>query len=748
MKKKRFSLNKALFISSLLILGFTVIMFALLGNFIFGKFQSQLIQQYKENSELAINSYRANISFFLQTHYEKLDYLEEKGEFKKLTKDKILERFLSMKKNIVQIYEEIFYINPNGEVYNFSGVKSSVDKGKHIKNSEKYSDLYFVTDPFEFKGKTLFAIGKALKNSFGEYNGVLGVALKLSDLGEFIKKAESYGSYRLGIIDSGGRFVYHSEDADLMLKKFIPENKKFKNLSSEYVVSLKSGFLQTESSHGELIDIIFRPIEGTKWVIELGIPHSKITQINFLKESAYWFFLITIIFFVGILLCVENAVFSYFQKKKMIKNNYDNLTNLWTRQKFESECTVLLKHNKKSKFLLINADIRGFKLLNQNYGGQVADKLLYYFSELLNIYAKKFKGILARGYADRFYLFFKISDMTSSIEMLKKDLDELNKTVKDYEIPFVPKFGIALYSESNQNDTIQDLIGKASFARGTIKDNALSQYSIYDSSLLKTVNEEQYLEQHMESALKNGEFFVVYQPKIDLKTEKIVGAEALVRWNEPKLGLLPPIKFIPLFERNGFVKKLDFYVYEKVFQFVQKQLQNNGPIVPISVNMSRIHIQPRKFIDEFMQIFKKYKVNPDLIEVEILERSIMEDNALLEITNLLHDEGFKVAMDDFGVGESSLNMLTKIPVDVLKFDRGFLLSSTNENGEIDKKNSVFIQTLIDLSKNLEKLTIFEGVETETQKNFLKSMNCDQVQGYYYSKPLEESDFLKFMNKHI
>ena len=211
---------------------------------------------------------------------------------------------------------------------------------------------------------------------------------------------------------------------------------------------------------------------------------------------------------------------------------------------------------------------------------------------------------------------------------------------------------------------------------------------------------------------------------------------------------MPPAKFIPLFERNGFVKKLDFYVYDCVFKFVQKQLELGEPMVPVSVNMSRVHTKPEKFINEFMQIFKKYDVAPEYIEVEILERSIMEDDTLLEITNLLHKEGFKVAMDDFGVGESSLNMLTKIPVDVLKFDREFLLNSTNEKGEMDKKNAVFIQTLVNLSKNLEKQTIFEGVETKVQRDFLKKIKCDQVQGYFYSKPLTEDDFLQFLKQHL
>ena len=239
----------------------------------------------------------------------------------------------------------------------------------------------------------------------------------------------------------------------------------------------------------------------------------------------------------------------------------------------------------------------------------------------------------------------------------------------------------------------------------------------------------------------------MYQPKISLIDDKIVGAEALVRWNSPKLGLMTPDKFIPLFERNGFITKLDYYVYEEVFKFVKTRLMKGESIVPISVNMSRNHNKPEKFIHDFMEIFTKYSIPPSLIQIEILERSVMDNNTLQDITEKLHKEGFSVAMDDFGSGESSLNMLTKIPVDVLKFDREFLNASTNSEGRIDRKSQKFIQVLVNLSKNLEKQTIFEGVETQAQRDFLRSIDCDQAQGFFYSKPLSEQDFMQFIKLH-
>ena len=150
---------------------------------------------------------------------------------------------------------------------------------------------------------------------------------------------------------------------------------------------------------------------------------------------------------------------------------------------------------------------------------------------------------------------------------------------------------------------------------------------------------------------------------------------------------------------------------------------------------------------DFMELFNKYDIPPEYIQVEIIERSVMDSGTLCEITDRLHENGFSVAMDDFGSGESSLNMLTKVPVDVLKFDRYFLLSTMNEKGAVDEKSARFMSSLIELSRNLEKQTVFEGVETEEQRDFLKKIRCDQVQGYFYSKPLLENEFLDFIKEY-
>ena len=335
------------------------------------------------------------------------------------------------------------------------------------------------------------------------------------------------------------------------------------------------------------------------------------------------------------------------------------------------------------------------------------------------------------------------------MSLFKKEMNALNLKTKDYEIPFMGKYGISFLMPENTDraDTIQQLIGQASFAKTTIQENLLTQYAIYNSKLLNKIREERFIEGHMEEALKNGEFYVMYQPKISLINDKVVGAEALVRWQSPALGKVMPDSFIPLFEKNGFITKLDFYVYEEVFKFLEKQIAEGNPVVPVSVNMSRNHSKPDKFMHDFLSVFKRYSIPTNMIQVEIIERSVMDDETLKDITDKLHKAGFTVAMDDFGSGESSLNMLTKIPIDVLKFDRSFLQTSTKSDGKIDKASADFIEILIEMSKVLNKATVFEGVETEIQRDFLRSINCDEAQGFFYSKPLMPNDFIEFVKNH-
>lgn len=249
------------------------------------------------------------------------------------------------------------------------------------------------------------------------------------------------------------------------------------------------------------------------------------------------------------------------------------------------------------------------------------------------------------------------------------------------------------------------------------------------------ISKRKNIEDNMEHALENNEFIVYFQPKVELKTNKIAGAEALVRWQNSKKELIPPNEFIPIFEKNGFITKLDIYVFEEVCKTIRKWLNEGINPIPVSVNLSRMHLQNPNFLKKYKEIQEKYEVPADLLEIELTETLVFENfEQLKKVIDDIHQMGFSCSIDDFGSGYSSLNLLKEIPVDILKLDRIFFSKKNDKRG-----NSV-IEFIISLAKKLNMTTISEGVETISQVEFLRKADCDLVQGYVYSKPLAKDDF--------
>ncbi len=743
--------NVAKFISSLLIALVVITIDMLLVNRVLEKARRQSEIQYRESCERIAEGYATAMKFCIEDYILSLDLLADDRILSGGTPQEIQRHLSEKTPSMPEFFLNVFFADLGGTAYINNGLTVDVsDRAYFDAIVNRGERIVNVDDPVISKttGQMIIHVSRPVYGDGGNLKGLLSASIKLSTIQETINGIQIGRNGHAFMMNSSGIFIAHPDPAYLM-RSYTPPAQPYRHLSSSALAKTKFGTYQSLNTDGEPVDVTVMPVENTTWVVGISLPISQIHEIYNAQQRYKTIALGITIAAIIILLVMETVMFNSFQKRQMLETIYDPLTNLWTRQKFEKEAKKLLKRNSKSKFMLVEADIRGFKFINQNFGEKEADKLIVHFAKMVEKYTAPYNGISGRGYADHFYALYPVKSVRMAMNTFKENLEKINEEVKQYDIQFFPKFGISFLMSraSDRETTVQGLIGQASFAKSTIKDNMLTQYSIYNSRLLQKINEEQYIESHMEKALENHEFFVMYQPKIQLSTDKIVGAEALVRWKDSKLGLMTPDKFIPLFERNGFIKKLDFYVYNEVFAFIQRQLSAGNRIVPISLNMSRNHSKPDRFIHDFVELFRKYSIPPELIEVEILERSVMNSTTLQEITDGLHREGFTVAMDDFGSGESSLNMLTTIPVDVLKFDRAFLLSSTAEDGSMDKSSEKFIEILVELSKHLHKQTIFEGVETQAQRDFLKSINCDQVQGYFYSKPLSEADFLQFMARH-
>ncbi len=314
---------------------------------------------------------------------------------------------------------------------------------------------------------------------------------------------------------------------------------------------------------------------------------------------------------------------------------------------------------------------------------------------------------------------------------------------KDSRIWLHMKAGICEYKTTDLS--VRQVVERASAA---CTESAISDVHIFNEQLQQDLTLQHQIESHMEKALAEGEFQAWYQPKYDIKTRRIVGAEALVRWQSPTMGFMPPGKFIPLFEKNGFVIPVDYTILEQVFQFQKQRLSEGKEVVPISVNQSRLHMTEEGYLDKIKAIIDKYNLPPTgLIELEITETVFGDldhnnDNSrAIDIVNKLHEMGFTLSVDDFGSGYSSFMMLNQLPMDVMKIDRSLLDAS----GDSNRMRSI-LANVIKLGKALNMHVICEGIETKDQETLLLELGCHYGQGYLNAKPMPVKDFVTFFEK--
>ena len=700
--------------------------------------------QYETDCRNLAHAYSYSITRLISGYLSELKVFSEADIFKHGTEQQIISWIRCHDERRPDNFIIMYYADTKGNLYASTGQTASISDRTYFKKiidgAETATDDGSVS---RTTGMQVIHFARAVYNADHRRIGLIGGAVELTTLQKII------GTIRIGkagyafILNSSGQFLSYPDESQLLRRNdTYSQDRPMSNVA--YMLRNRRGYFKSVTGKGLPVTIAFEPVAGTSWLLGISIPESQVKELADAVSRNQVSILIMMFLGILIFITVEWLVMHFLDIYYTNRVVIDRLTGLWTGPKFEKEAQAFLDQDPHSQFMFIDADIRGFKMLNQAYGQERTDKMLILLGSALRDSASKYGGIIGRGYADRFYALLKVSNTRNGLKKFKEELLPINRIIRQSDIPFYTKFGVSFSKPGIEPSRVQDLDGKASFAKSAIRENILYQYSVFSPDMQRRIQEEQEIESSMEKSLTRGEFFVMYQPKISLNTGKLAGAEALVRWNHPKYGILSPGKFIPVFEKNGFIVKLDFYVYEKVFQFLRRQLDSGKPVVPVSVNMSRSHLNPESFIREFTRMFSRYSLPPSLIEVEILERTSETGKLiLLETTNLLHKNGFSVAMDDFGSGESSLNMLSSIPVDVLKFDQTFL-----NKDEQTSKTQGMITTLVELGKQLEKETVFEGVETEEQMNFLKSIHCDEVQGFFYSRPLSEEDFVQFISDHI
>ena len=421
-------------------------------------------------------------------------------------------------------------------------------------------------------------------------------------------------------------------------------------------------------------------------------------------------------------------------------NKTDSLTGVYTKEYFYEEARRLIDNNSETQFAILELDINRLTMINELMGIAEGDRLLAYIGTILSeIFSQEKNSTYARIHADLF-----VACCPYEEKRMYQYINLIEQSIKEYHISFeiLISFGIYLCVERNLNISI--MCDRANLALKSVKGNYIKHVALYDSLMHDKIIREQEITQTMSRALKNREFVVYYQPKHSLDDEGIIGAEALVRWNNPKKGMISPGDFIPVFEENGFIMKLDAYVWGETCKFIRKRLDEGKNVPPISVNVSRVNLYNPDLCKYLDNLVKKYNIPYHLLELELTESAYTENPQLmLQTMHQLQLLGFHVAMDDFGSGYSSLNMLKDVPVDILKIDLKFLSGSSNP-----EKGTSIMAAIVRMAKWLGIPSIVEGVETKEQVGFLRSIGCTMAQGYYYAKPMKEEDFEEYIDKRI
>ena len=430
------------------------------------------------------------------------------------------------------------------------------------------------------------------------------------------------------------------------------------------------------------------------------------------------------------------------EQKKVYELAYvDDLTRAPNENAFKEKATELLMENPDVPYILTCFDIMNFRYINEGYGHLKADMLLRDIAVVLRE-SYTYQETFGRLSADRF-VGLCVDDGRG--EDRKKFIDErLEKASEETGMKYPIKFKVGIYYIRDKKEPISDMIDKANLARKSVTAGNRGLQAEYREQLMEETRKQERVESRMHEALENGEFHPYLQPKWNMATDQIAGAEALIRWIDEKGNIIPPDEFIPVFERNGFIEHIDFYMLDEVCKYIRQMIDEGREVYPVSINQSRYLLYDPNYIMKVQEIMLKYRVPKGLIELEITETVFFnEKERMLDVMRNLKEFNMNLSIDDFGSGYSSLNLLRDIPFDVLKIDRGFLDESVQSDS-----GKWILRKIVEMAEGLHLKVICEGVETHEQVEMLLDIGCIYAQGFLYSRPIPIEEFMEKYNTPI
>ncbi len=475
------------------------------------------------------------------------------------------------------------------------------------------------------------------------------------------------------------------------------------------------------------------------WRILIAIPYNLVLN-YFSGLKKYSRRSVNILFGVFIFVFFLFFIYTARIKRKNFKRTYtDPITNTINESRFIIDATSLLS-TPHSNYYIVYLNIQKFKYLNNRRGSREAEKVLV---EIARIRETKLKDdeLISRQFADRFRVMVKAENDQQCYGRIKYILDYLTSSctlVKDSPL----HLNAGIYHFAKKNEPIWFAVSRAKKVCTEIQaDETKNNIEFFNRTRLASNELEIYIEQSQESALSLGKFLVYYQGKYDLKKNRITSCEALVRWKDDRKGFINTQTFINIFEKNGFILKLDLYIFECVLKDIKQRIRAKQEVLPVSINLSRRHFENENFFDEYEKKIHQYNIPGKYLEFEITESIVLSNqHNLNETIDKIHSLGCKVSIDDFGSGFSNLSMLNRTNYDILKMDRNLL---SGKNGFDDYSKNI-LKMVVSLNKSLGKKVVCESVEHKEESDYLRAIGCDLIQGYYYAKPLPKNEFCKLV----
>lgn len=432
----------------------------------------------------------------------------------------------------------------------------------------------------------------------------------------------------------------------------------------------------------------------------------------------------------------ESIIISCEDITDILASKTDIETGLYNSTGFYEKIEEWLKENPGKKYRIYRYNIDGFNDINGTYGYETGNRLLRDIGKYMRIRSNE-NSFAAHLTADHFVRF-----CSAECETAEEHYNVFLSDFSDYDLEFPLSIHVGVYDLCEENCSALTMTYKAYIALQSVKEDLTKHIGYYKDGLMQATKNQQMFLAKMRKALAEEQFEVWFQPQFNYEDKSLIGAEALVRWNYPGIGIIPPGEYIPLFERSRQITMLDIYVWEKSCRYIRYWL-DRGIEMPVSVNVSRIDIQNPEICGILLEQTRKYNIEPRLLKLEITESAYLSETEVLKSSiKSFKDAGFTVEMDDFGAGYSSLNILKDLDIDVLKLD----MQLVSEIGAGNEKSDNILRFVVMMAKALNIDIIAEGVKTEKQAEFLKSVNCFNMQGFYFAKPMTAEDFENFAKK--